>query len=405
PPVAAPADVAALLRRREAAWNDPRALAALYAPDAVVQLAGNPGSGWARGPATIAAYLADGRRFARAYRLEPVRVTADARVAHVAGHLRAVGAPPDAPPGGWFDLTLARGPDGAWRIVAESPVPRRVPAQPTIDAAQLVAMLDSARIRRAVVLSGAFAFGGAMDLQGAADTPERRRARVRAENDWTAAQAARFPDRLVAFCAVNPLEPFAEAEVARCADARAFRGLKLHLDESRVDLGVPAHVERVRAVAAAANARALPLVVHVGNNRGADAAAHVRTFLDRVVGAAPDVPVQVAHLWGGGGYSEGALAAFAAAVAAGDPAARRLWFDVAEVGLMMQHAGPRAPALLAAAARHMRTIGLDRVLYGSDGGLIGHQTAPVAWAAFRDQVPLTDAELWRVARNVPPYLR
>ena len=39
---------------------------------------------------------------------------------------------------------------------------------------------------------------------------------VKAENDWTAQQVAQYPDRLRAFCSVNPLKPYALDEVARC---------------------------------------------------------------------------------------------------------------------------------------------------------------------------------------------
>jgi hypothetical protein len=71
----------------------------------------------------------------------------------------------------------------------------------TIDAADLIALLDAAGIRKAVVLSIAYQFSN----------PNRppvddEYARVRAENDWTSAQVARFPGRLRAFCSVNPLQ-------------------------------------------------------------------------------------------------------------------------------------------------------------------------------------------------------
>jgi len=86
------------------------------------------------------------------------------------------------------------------------------PALETITAKELVALLDSAGIRRALVLSVAYQFGNP-------NRPpiDNEYAMVKAENDWTSWQVARFPDRLRGFCGVNPLKDYAIAEVTRCA--------------------------------------------------------------------------------------------------------------------------------------------------------------------------------------------
>jgi uncharacterized protein len=55
-------------------------------------------------------------------------------------------------------------------------------------------------------------------------------------------------------------------------------------------------------------------------------------------------------------------------------------------------------------AARMRQIGLQRILYGSDGAAGGNAAPREAWAAFR-KLPLTDAEFQTIAANVPPYLR
>src|SRR5262249_44749564 len=80
-----------------------------------------------------------------------------------------------------------------------------------ISAGDLVAFLGSAGIRRAVVLSVAYLWGS--PGRNLAD----EYASVRAENDWTAGQVASAPRRLVGFCSVNPLKPYALAEIERCA--------------------------------------------------------------------------------------------------------------------------------------------------------------------------------------------
>ena len=109
-------------------------------------------------------------------------------------------------------------------------------SQRAITARDVVALLDSAGIRQALVLSVAYIFGSP------SRSIEDEYAKVRAENDWVAAQAAEYPDRLRAFCGFNPLEQYALDELARCAkDPRLRHGIKLHFGNSDVQLENPAH--------------------------------------------------------------------------------------------------------------------------------------------------------------------
>ena len=111
------------------------------------------------------------------------------------------------------------------------------------------------------------------------------------------------------------------------------------------------------------------------------------------------MPIQIAHLWGGESYSEGALGAFADAVAAHAPATKNLYFDVAEVALAVRDA-----ATLERIAAQMRRIGLSRILYASDGPEFGNMPPKEAWEAFAKAMPLTPAEMATIAKNVAPYL-
>ena len=88
--------------------------------------------------------------------------------------------------------------------------------RPSITAKDLVTLLDDAGIRKALVLSLAYQYGNP-------NRPpmENEYERVKAENDWTSAQVAAYPDRLYAICSVNPLKSYALDEIARCGkDAR-----------------------------------------------------------------------------------------------------------------------------------------------------------------------------------------
>jgi predicted TIM-barrel fold metal-dependent hydrolase len=95
------------------------------------------------------------------------------------------------------------------------------PGQKPIDAKALIAMLDAAGIKRAVVLSNAFRHGSPD-----AAAPDEY-ARVIAENDWTARETAKYPQRLSTYCSFNPLKEYVLDELARCArDKRFGRGIK-----------------------------------------------------------------------------------------------------------------------------------------------------------------------------------
>src|SRR5262245_7397533 len=65
------------------------------------------------------------------------------------------------------------------------------PDAPGINAQTLVSLLDSAGIKRALVLSVAYTWGKASRAP-----VENEYDHVRAENDWTAQQVAQYPDRL-----------------------------------------------------------------------------------------------------------------------------------------------------------------------------------------------------------------
>jgi uncharacterized protein len=271
-----------------------------------------------------------------------------------------------------------------------------------LTARDLVPLLDSAGIRRALVLSVAYMYGSPTRAF------EDEYAKVRAENDWAGAQAASYPDRLRAFCGFNPLKDYALEELARCASIPSLRrGIKLHFGNSDVRLDDPAHVGRLRRVFRAANQHRMAIVVHLRasiSRHRPYGAAQARVFLEQLLPLAPDVPVQVAHLAGTGpGYddppADSAMALLADAVQRDDPRTRRLWFDVASV---VDRDISSANAALV--AQRIRQVGVDRILYGSDAAVGDNLRPREGWAAFR-RLPLTEAEFERIARNVAPYLR
>ena len=110
------------------------------------------------------------------------------------------------------------------------------------------------------------------------------------------------------------------------------------------------------------------------------------------------VPVQIAHLSGAGGYDdpsiEEALCVFIDAIAKHDQRMEHVYFEIAGIAGIGQW--QEKGELI---ATRIRKLGLDRVLYGSDGAISGN-TPREYWARFR-QLPLSDAE-FRESKAISP---
>ena len=274
------------------------------------------------------------------------------------------------------------------------------PAAPGIDARSLIGLLDSAGIRRALVLSVAYTWSKASRAP-----VDNEYEHVKAENDWTAQQVAEYPDRLRAYCSLNPLKAYALEELTRCSkDPQLHYGVKLHFGNSDVALDNPGDVARVRTLFEAANRYRMAIVVHMHPSidlRRNYGAAEARVFLNELLPAVPDVPVQIAHLAGAGGYDtkmDAALSVFTDAIAKRDARMKNVWFDATVV------ARPETSNdQLQKIATRIRQIGVERVLYGSDAAVSPLSYPQAGWTAFR-RLPLTDAEFRRIANNVAPHM-
>lgn len=274
-----------------------------------------------------------------------------------------------------------------------------------VGAELLIQRLDEAGIQEAVVLSIAYAWGS----PALSPRPDDEYRAVRAENDWTAEQVAMYPDRLTAFCSVNPLRDYALAEIDRCAaDPRLRNGLKMQFGNSRVNLRDAEHVAQLRRVFAAANQHQMAIAAHVwtGNDEVANPfdGRDAWTFINEVLPMAPGVTVQIAHMGGSGPRldpgTEEAMLVLAEAASRGEAAMRNVYFDIAT------NVHPQSPAeWVEFMTARMREIGMSRLLYGSDLA-IGDNALPAEyWRALRERSGLTSSELETIAGNVAPYVR
>lgn len=268
----------------------------------------------------------------------------------------------------------------------------------------VVAALDSAGVRRGVLLSTAYFFG-IPDVDF-----DDERAKVRAENDYVAEQVSRRPDRLVGFCSVNPKSGYALEEIDRCAGIPELTGLKLHLANSGVSLRDSADLDRLAEVFARADRHGMPVVIHLQNRASDYGARDARNFLQEVLPAAPSVPVQVAHLAGNGGYgpdNAAAVRVFARALEEHPERTANLFFDMAASPVPLHRARgdsslvEQVRAVNRMVAEGVRALGPDRIVYGSDW--------PAASGRYLEGIsgslPLPDSTLADLLDDPAPYLR
>jgi uncharacterized protein len=283
----------------------------------------------------------------------------------------------------------------------------------TATAEDLLMAMDRAGVERAVVLSSAYIFGiPELDLPDAGQL-------ARAENDHVAARTARYSERLVGFCSVNPLATWALGELERCATLAGMVGLKLHFANSDVDLRNEDHVRRLGDVFGRANDLGLALAVHVRTRNPQFGRPDAEVMESALLSRTPDVPVQLAHMTGGGGYDGGmdaALAYFSERLRdPGSGLGSRLFFDLAFSAIpltLLPEASRTDPAVLAqidaahgALAARIRAIGVERVLYGSDwAGEDGMLSMAAHLDLMRSSVPLEPEEWQTIFGNVAPYM-
>lgn len=167
-----------------------------------------------------------------------------------------------------------------------------------------------------MILSCAYLYG----LPSLHLKPREIAALTRRENEFTAAQVAQYPTRLVGFLSVNPLQDSAIEEIRSWQGSRQLIGLKLHFTASAVDMRNTAERRQLAKVIAVAAAETIPIVIHLGGGKfNADDA---ELFIRDVLPSARESWVQVAHAGGGwspeSGNNLAVLRAFADHIVRGD---------------------------------------------------------------------------------------
>jgi len=149
---------------------------------------------------------------------------------------------------------------------------------------ELIALLDGANVEKAMMASFGFHARGAPDDAASS-----------AENDFTAEEVAKFPDRLIGFCGINPLYSGAIEEIDRCLGLDGMVDIKLQTPISGVDLTNADHVAALSAVFPKAEERDAPVQLHT-QPPPMDPSATAN--LAAIITAHPDVRVLHSHCGG-----------------------------------------------------------------------------------------------------------
>jgi predicted TIM-barrel fold metal-dependent hydrolase len=262
----------------------------------------------------------------------------------------------------------------------------------------LLAAMARAGIRRALVMSTGYLAESPMMEPQRADSADL----MRAANDWTVELTHRYPKQLSAFIAVDPIRPTALPEIARWKGNPGVTGIKLHLTASGVDLRQDGDVAALAAVFHAAADARLAVMIHLRTQRMDYGASDVRRFVEEVLPAAGNTPVQIAHAGGWGGIDAATLSALGAFAdfAETDPRRfRRVWFDLAGVWTDKSSAADKQELV-----RLIRRIGLSHFLPASDWPYPGDNLEDYYNRVYLE-LPLTQKEWTIIRNNVAPYAR
>ena len=254
---------------------------------------------------------------------------------------------------------------------------------PAVGADDLVARLDEANVRRAIILAAGY-FGKTVGLTEDVN--------MAPENDYAASEIARFPDRLIGFCGINPLYPSAVAEIDRCLALPGMVGVKLHLEASGVDMANDEDMAALYAVFDRIAERDAPVLIHVADIFGLSLENAGFANLAMVLTEHPTVRVLHAHcagntdddmieMWlrvGGSGY---------------DP--QTSYLDGSACLTYFSDAPLAQRELM---VWRLRKWGIDRVLFGSDYFAFFGDTPAEALATLT-KYPFTQKEIDTILNN------
>ncbi len=213
-----------------------------------------------------------------------------------------------------------------------------------IGADKIIAELDANGIQNAIIISAGY-FQGWWSFW----LPWfRSYEKVKEENDFVAKITHQYPHRFLGACGVHPFDRWAVSELHRCSNDLGFRVVKIHPNAQRINVSNPRdQVALKNFLDEVGNLRMVALVHAYGKTLEFQKAVY------HLAGEVPNVTFVFAHMFGEHSYS------IAKYIESGKlPSYPNVFVDVS--GSIMEEKDSEKLAWA------LRTIGLKRVLFGSD---------------------------------------
>ena len=248
---------------------------------------------------------------------------------------------------------------------------------PTGGAGDLIAQLDAANVDKAIVLA-----------LGYWTLPDD--SNMAAENDFAAAEVAKFPDRLIGFCGINPRYDSALDEIDRCLSHPNMLGIKLQGGE--YDWTDPVLVSAISAVLKKAGEKGAPVLLHV-NGAPLDAKGIENVF--ETLGANQNTRIAIAHA---GGSTDSEIEMYLIPQTFVPPMInpQNLYMDLSTTLKFYQDAPLSKREVM---VWRFRKWGIDKLFFGSDYLKAAPQQTPLEALETLTRYPFTQDELDTILGN------
>jgi len=227
--------------------------------------------------------------------------------------------------------------------------------------------------------------------------------RLREENDFLLHTAAKNPEGVRPFIAIDPLKDYASDELDRCFALNPDIGLKLHFNASQVYLTEPEHRAKVKPLFLKAAEQKIPVLLHFDNSHPKFGRPDVELLADSILTELPPMRLTIAHLGTSGGFNaktKRVLDAFIAMKAAGRiPGNHQLLFDISAVALDKdsEDVSRLTDNDFSELNAYIRKIGVDNISFGTDYPLYSSRSY---LEILKNRVGLTEEELLTIMKNV-----
>jgi predicted TIM-barrel fold metal-dependent hydrolase len=233
--------------------------------------------------------------------------------------------------------------------------------------------------------------------------------RVKSANNWAALQVAQNSDRLIGFASVDFLKPYAIEEIKRCHEQLKMPGLKLYFPLANGMKGFSwdssTDVQKLQDVFLYASKHEMPVLIHHMNYATSNSAIEASNIIE-LAAKYPNLRLQIAHLGGGADNGSGGDFEYINSLveAIKQHPKLQVYTDISAIifdedDVAMQYSLPVTKSSdLNNYAEAIRSIGLDKVLFGSDSPLFSLTSE---YMTNLKKLPLTNEEFQKIYNQTP----